>query len=100
MNAIKARIRNGRIETDVPVELPEGTELLVMPISVSTESDATLLAGTPQGIRDWLAWYDTLEPLTFTAEERDAFEDEQKARKAWESAHAEERERKLRSAWE
>lgn len=30
MNAIKAMVRNGRIETDGPLDLPEGTKLLIL----------------------------------------------------------------------
>ena len=32
MQALKARVRNGRLVLDEPTDLPEGTELYLMPI--------------------------------------------------------------------
>ena len=49
---------------------------------------------------DWLAWYESLQPLVFSDEERKAWEQERKARKEWELANAAERDRKLKGLWE
>ena len=38
---------------------------------------------TPEEIADWLAWYDTLEPLVFTDEERRAWDAQRAAQKVW-----------------
>lgn len=54
---------------------------------------------TPEGIAAWLKWYDSLEPLIFTDEEREAWQQDRKARKEWELAHADERTEKLRRLW-
>lgn len=99
MNVIKARIRNGRIETDVPVSLPEGTELLVFRADDATEAEKEW-DNSPEGIRDWLTWYDSLQPLLLTAEEQRTWDEDKAARKRWEIAHADEREEKLRGLWE
>src|SRR5665213_3529868 len=89
MNAIKAIIRNGRIETDGPLDLPEGTEVLILRSkgADNTEDDWD---NTPEGIVAWLQWYDSLQPLIFTAEEREALEKDRISRKEWELAHFDE----------
>src|SRR5438105_1649270 len=98
MNAIKATIRNGRVEPDQPLSLPEGTEVMVVPSGVSlAEKDWD---DSPEGIAAWWKWYESLEPLIFTEEEKEALEADRKARKAWELAHAEERAEKLKGLWE
>ena len=74
MTTIKAIIRNGRIEVDEPIDLPDGTELTI-PIPASS---ATLgirdedWSDTPEAIEAWIRWYDALEPLDFTPAERAA----------------------------
>jgi hypothetical protein len=95
MHAIKAMVRNGRIETDEPLDVPDGTELLIVQRDVDDDWD-----NTPQGVGDWLKWYDSLQPLIFSAEERDALKADQQARKEWELAHADERAKKLQGLWE
>jgi hypothetical protein len=105
MDAIKATVRNGRIEVDGPLDLPDGTELLVFP---STEAaggrgeadDDDDWDDTPQGIADWLRWYDSLQPLIFTPEELEAWSEDRRARREWELAHADERAEKLQRLWE
>ena len=66
MNAIRAIVRNGRIETDAPLDLPEGSRLLVVPATDVQADEDDIQADTPEAIAKWLAWYDTLEPLVFT----------------------------------
>ena len=57
----------------VPVDWPEGCRLTIEPeivgpnsIGVSDED----WSNSPEAVADWLAWYDSLEPLEFTSEER------------------------------
>jgi len=69
MTTMKADVRNGRIETDDPLDLPEGTELLI-PVPVPGADDENDWDNSPEGIAAWLAWADSLEPLVFTDEER------------------------------
>ncbi len=72
MNAIKATVRGGRIETEELLDLPDGTELLI-PLPKGTlddnGDDENGWDNSPEGIAEWLRWYDSLEPLIFTAEE-------------------------------
>jgi hypothetical protein len=55
---------------------------------------------SPEAIAAWLRWYDSLEPLIFTSEERAAWKQDQADRREWELAHADERDEKLRRLWE
>lgn len=67
---MKGIIRNGRVETDEPINLPDGTELL---ISVQNGKEGDTEEGwdnSPEAIADWLAWCDSLQPLKITAEEQ------------------------------
>ena len=106
MSVIKATLRNGRIEPDSPLDLPEGAKLLVVPASeidaagTNIDDDGDDAEDTPEAIAQWLAWYDTLEPLIFTDDERRAWDEARAAQKAWELEHFEERAEKLRRMWE
>ncbi len=73
MQAIRATWKNGRIVPDVPVDWPEGCRLTIEPEIVENpsvaESDENW-STSPEAVADWLAWYDSLEPLEFTPEEQ------------------------------
>src|SRR5437879_3080889 len=97
MNAIKALVQNGRVETDGPIDLPDGTEILILPCESADTRDGW--EDTPEGIAAWLQWYDSLEPLVFTSEELAAWRTDQQERKDWETEHSDDRERKLRGLW-
>jgi hypothetical protein len=71
MNSIKATVKGGRLETEVPADWPDGTEVLVQPI-LAEENNGDReedWLNTPEAIADWLKWYDSLEPLSLTPEE-------------------------------
>ena len=74
MSVIKAVVRNGRIETEEPLGLPEGTELLI-PIPDRSGDDEPGWDNSPEGIAAWLNWADSLEPLVFTEREESEAED-------------------------
>jgi hypothetical protein len=76
MTTIKAIIRNGRIEVDEPIDLPDGTELTI-PLPVPSTAFGICdedWSDTPEAIDAWIRWYDSLEPLSFTPAERTARE--------------------------
>jgi hypothetical protein len=98
MDTIRAIVRNGRIETDSPLELPDGTELLI-PVPELRADDEGDRDNSPEGIAAWLAWADSLEPLVFTDAERAAWEADQQARKEWEKSRFDDYAAKLREAW-
>lgn len=71
MNAITATWKDGQIHPDQKADWPEGCRLRVEPLDQGEsfgmrEED---WSNTPEAIIEWLAWYDALEPLEFTAEE-------------------------------
>jgi hypothetical protein len=101
MNAIKATVKGGRLEVQVPPDWPDGTEVILQPVSPENgvgirEED---WPATPEAIAEWLQWYDSLEPLIFADDERAALEADRKARREWEKAHFNEHADKLRGMW-
>ncbi len=101
MDAIKATVKGGRLEFQVPPDWPDGTEVIVLPVRQADrfgipEAD---WPDTPDAIADWLKWYDSLEPLLFTEDERAAWETARQQQKAFEKATFEERAEKLRRTW-
>ena len=109
MSAIKATVRNGRVETERPLDLPDGTEVLLYPSTDKTpvdddndddDNDDGFWDDTPEGIAAWLRAYDALEPLILTDEERAAIDKARAEQRAWELEHFEERAEKLRKMWE
>jgi hypothetical protein len=99
MTPIKGIIQQGQVVLTRPVDLPDGTEVNVVPVNAGMpgEEDKPL---TPEEIADWLKWYDSLQPLIFTDEERAAWEADRQARKKWEKAHFDEHAEQLRRMWQ
>lgn len=110
MDAIKAMVRNGRIETERPLNFPEGTELEVRRFHAASDGDddANLTPddwdNSPEGIQEWLESHDSLHkspsPSLFTPEEFKNWQIALKEQKEWALAHADERAEKLRRLFE
>jgi hypothetical protein len=91
MSTIEGIVCNGRIEVAGPLDLPEGTKLLIsVPEPVPTHKLDTD-SGSPEAIEAWIRWFDALEPLEFTDEERAAWEKARHEQRAYELANDEER---------
>jgi hypothetical protein len=73
-NLVRGVVRNGRIEVETPINLPDGTELLIT-LPENTRPAPAAAPGSdnsPEGIAAWLAWFESLPTLTITpAEEAD-----------------------------
>ena len=69
MNAARAKYENGQIVLTEAVDWPEGTELSVEPLSTNGDDSADQLSDDTESIARWLKWYDSVQPLVFTAEE-------------------------------
>lgn len=97
MTTISATVRDGRIEVDEPLDLPDGTRLQI-PLPVDTEplADAPMSADE---IRQVLAAMDRMEPLQMTDAELAAWEADRRARKEREKAEFGERAAKLQRMW-
>ena len=93
MNSIKAIVRNGRIETDLPLGLPDGTELW---IPIPGDDDFM----SPDELASVLAAMDRLQPLEMTPEELDELEADRRARREWEKARFHEDGDELERMWE
>jgi hypothetical protein len=68
MNVINAIVRNGRVETDEPIDLPDGTELRIT-LAYDSKNGEGDWDNLPEEIERWLEWYDSLQPLRMTPEE-------------------------------
>jgi hypothetical protein len=100
MNAIKAIVRGGRIELDQPLNLPDGTELLIPLPNGSRETKDADVPMSPEERDRVLAAMEQIQPFDLTADERAAWEAERRARKDWEKAHFAEHGEKLRRMWD
>ena len=71
---MKGMIRNGRVEVDEPINLPDGSEVIVQ--LLNGDADADMEEGwdsSPQGIAAWLQWCDALQPHNITPQEEAVF---------------------------
>ena len=72
MDTIRATWKNGQIVPDGRVDWPEGCRLLIELDPAETTQIGVgedEWSDSPEAIADWLAWYDSLEPLEITPEE-------------------------------
>ncbi len=100
MSVIRATVQGGKIVADVPADWPDGTVLEVGPADPPFGMSEADWPTTPEGIEDWLRWYDSLEPLILTPEDEQRIAAERRVQKEWFLAHAEERDRKLGEMFE
>ena len=71
MNAVRAIRTNGRILPSEPVDWPEGSKLLVEPLSTEEKIglDESKWTDDAAAVADWAAWIHSIEPLELTEEE-------------------------------
>jgi hypothetical protein len=89
MSTIRGRYIGGKIVPDSRPDWPEGTEVEVRPATDDDDPPGTVgpvWDNSPQGIADWLAWYESLEPLILTPEDEERIRSAREARKAFELA--------------
>jgi hypothetical protein len=84
MTTIKATVRNGRIEVDEPLDLPDGTVLQIPVPDDSSRADDEM---SPDEIQRILDAMDRMQPLQMTDAELAAWEADRQARKEAEKAH-------------
>jgi hypothetical protein len=78
----KGILRNGRVEVDKPIDLPDGTELLIsLPNGVADSDDDGPM--TPEEIARVLAAMEKVEPFDMTPEEEAEIEAGRQQRKAY-----------------
>jgi hypothetical protein len=88
---IQAIVRNGQLELDSPLDLPDETVLTIpLPEAMPDESERS-----QQEIAEWERWYKALEPLVMTDEERAAWDAIRQEDKEWELSQWESRSKML-----
>jgi len=102
MILMRGVIRNGRVEVEGPINLPDGSEVTITGYPNGKFIGLPDNGGpmTPEEIAAALAAMDKIEPLEMTDEERAAWEAERQAQKEWEKAHFAGHAEKLRRTWE
>lgn len=77
MEALKTVVKNGRIDLAAPADWPEGCEVVIEPLPVTTDKiglDESEWGDDSASLADWEAWIKTIEPLEFTPEEEAAID--------------------------
>ena len=102
MSAITGRVKNGLVVLDEPASLPDGSRVVVQPIDSAqaiglSESD---WQDTPEAIADWIAWYDSLEPIELSAAEERALEAHRQRQKDLAKSTFDERTERLKNQWQ
>jgi hypothetical protein len=90
VSQVHAVWKNGRIIPEGPIDWPEGCRLRIEPDPVPSapgEDQAEDWSNSPEAIADWLAWFDSLEPLVFTPEEETDLRDWRRRVKEYTIAH-------------
>jgi hypothetical protein len=95
---IRATVRGGRLEVDVPADWPDGTVVEVYAIEPGIQDDAGMMSA--EEIAHTLAAMDQVEPLEITAAERAAWDAERAARTRREKARFTKHAENLRRIWE
>ena len=96
-NAIKANVRCGRLELQVPPEWPDGTEVEVRRVGRSPSADEESMGDDE--INRTLAAMDAVMALELSDDERGAIERERLARKEKEVAQFDARAERLGRGW-
>jgi hypothetical protein len=98
MSTLKGIIRNGQVILIGRTDLPDGTEVEILPVGLSSVDDQGQM--TPDEIARTLAAMEKIEPFEMTDAERAAIEADRQARKEWEKAHFVAHGDRLRRIWE
>lgn len=99
MSAIKGIIRGGQIIVNGPVDLPDETEVEVVPVGSMGPSGEGDTMG-PDDIARTLAAMERVEPFEMMDDEWAAIEADRLARREWEKAGFDDHSDRLRSVWE
>ena len=98
MNTFKGVIHNGQVILPRPADLPEGTEVEIVPLDLSlTDDDGPV---TADEIARTLAAMEAVQPFEISDSERAAIELDRQTRKEWEKSRFNEHAERLREIWE
>jgi hypothetical protein len=102
MTTIRTTVHDRRIEVPAPDDLPDGTDVVVDVVSASEKLglDESAWDDSPEGIAQWLAWLDTLQPLILSDQELAEIEADRQARQQWEKQQFVDHADQLARQWE
>jgi hypothetical protein len=102
MNTIRTTIVDGYVHVPVPDELPNGTEVEVkiLPLTSESKPGDGDWDNSPEGIEAWMKQYDAIEPLILTESDRAAMTSARQEKKAWEKSRFSEQADEQRKLWE
>lgn len=100
MREIEAMVRDGRVVTETPLNLPDGTKVKIVQSDDAPSGGVDIWENSPEGLKAWNKWIDSLEPFILTPEEEADIAKFRAERRAWDLEHQEERFEKLRKMWE
>jgi hypothetical protein len=100
MSAIRGKVTGGKIEIPAPPDWPDGLEVEVRPADEEFGCTEDEQGDDPESIAEWLAWYDTVQPLILTPEDEARWAAARQAQKEYELSKWDEHSEKLRKMWE
>jgi hypothetical protein len=98
VSVLKGVIHDGQVVLLERSDLPEGTEVEIVPVDLARLTDEVLV--TPDEITRTLAAMDAIQPFELSVSERAAIESDRRAHKEWEKARFNEHAERLREMWE
>ena len=98
MNTLKGVIHDGQVVLPQPTDLPEGTEVEIVPVGLAWPADEGPL--TTDEIARTLAAMEAIQPFEMTDLERAALEEDRQLRKEWEKSRFNKHAERLREIWE
>jgi hypothetical protein len=99
MTILRGVIHNGQVVLPQPADLPEGTEVQIVPMDLAGSADDERPV-TSDEIARTLAAMECVHPFEMTDLERAAIEADRRARKEWEKSRFFEHADRLRGMWE
>src|SRR5438046_1386251 len=102
MAVVTGKMRNGAAVPDVPTDWPDGCDVKIEKVDESAELGIRDedWPTTPEGIEEWIRWYESTEPLILTPEDEAAIKAAWKAHKDYQIATWDERCRKIEKNFE
>ena len=98
MNMLKGIIHNGQVVLPHPADLPEGTEVTIVPVDHALPGEDEPV--TTDEIARTLAAMEAVQPFEMSDSERAAIELDRQTRKEWENSRFNEHAERLREIWE
>ena len=98
MNMLRGVIQNGQVVLPRPADLPEGTEVEIVPVGLAQPDDDGPVA--TEEISRTLAAMEAIQPFEMSDLERAAIASDRKASKEWEKSRFDEHAERLREIWE